>query len=140
VSLAWWQHVRDWNRKNPRMEQLFKEVQQHHITTSAWNDATPKNNTGHIFYLHPRWLSPDSVCQITTTSFDCRRDNQRYYNLDRLRRRWVSHSHSKILIKLRCGCRHVLGLNFYNALKNMEFKTIRMTEHVHECLRLQGQG
>jgi len=114
------------------MEQLFKEVQQHHIMTLAWNDAN-QNNIGRIVYRHPQRTSPNSVCQITTTSFDCTRDNRRYYKLDRRRRRWVTHSHSIIFIKLRCGCRCKLGINFYDVLKNMEINATRLTSHVRVC-------
>ena len=119
------------------MEQLLREIQQHHIMTMAWEYTTKRyapdvtqNNIGRIVYRHPKGTLDNNFCQRTTTSFDCMRDRCRCCTRDR-RHCWMNHSHSTILIKLRCGCMKKIGVNFYDALRNMEISAIRLSNHIH---------
>ena len=141
--------MRDRKRKNPRMEQLLREIQQHHIMTTAWKYITRRyapdvtqNNIGRIVYRHPKRESRSegtldiNFCQSTTTTFDCcTRDRRHHCTRDR-RHHCMKHiitnrTHSLILIKLRCGCMKKIGLNFYDALRNMESNAIRIARHIN---------
>jgi len=144
VSLAWRQHLLDMKRQDPLRPILNMEIYQHQIMTRIWKYMTERHaphvtpyNIGHIVYRH----TPHShIHHITNMCTDCLRNRrclsrlQRHHcNPDKHRRPWVTHPHSTIFIKLRCGCIWKIGNSFYDVLKNMKIKVFCLTRHVHTC-------
>ena len=104
--------------------------------TMAWKRAIRRSeqyvashNMGNIVYIHFKKSdfknhdpSTFIFCTNTTTSFDC--CIHPFDDMD------TPHTHTMIVIKLKCGCLMPLGFNFHHALREMHTTAIETEAHV----------
>ena len=136
--------MRDRKQRYPLRSVLNTEIHQHRIMTNVWKYMTGRyaphvapHNIGHIVYANNRKSEPPHIdgdilpgyilppvydCPSKTTSVQCIRSHPS--SIVRI------HNHIVIYLKLKCGCRILLGYNFHDVISKMKVNIGRLTNHV----------
>ena len=137
--------MRDRKQRYPLRSILNTEIHQQRIMTNAWKRVTSRyaphvapHNIGHIVYANNRKSEPPYIdgdilpgyilppvydCPSKTTSVQCITSSP-YSSIV------VIHNHIVIYLKLKCGCRILLGYNFHDFISKMIVNINSLTNHI----------